>query len=327
MDAELKITLEEFPSEDEANSVGHFVLEVTKVLSENFDLNISKLKVILVSYNFHTALVKVVTSYNHQMPASFTKSKQATAVGQLVSKINAEGYSDEYTLVLSVDFFDELYDENLKFNLNEEGVKSVMHRLHHELVHVHEKNTLTCLDPSYKVNEYGCTLLIPATRVWSEYLANVKSSNTLTSAILESFTNNLERVLREVPNEIEGLIESFKKGEISLDVMFQDVRVRVNLIINSFGYAIGYIHGLDIKLSEYSPVLYGVLEETKLKDSLSLLDKELALFLSNYEAKKINGYDDFLKLSEAIGSVYRALGLKLECENFNSNGNLSVYVE
>ncbi|EHD1999947.1 hypothetical protein JRK55_003784, partial [Escherichia coli] len=239
LETDFKITLEGFATEQEANNIGNFTLEAIRALTKNLNLDISKLKCVIVSYNFSEALQKVTSSYQHKSPSSFTNSKQGAAVGQLVTKIGNDGLCEEYTLVLSIDFFVELFNDGSFLKLKEEGYLAVIHRIHHELVHVHEKNLLTCLAQNFTVNEYGSALLISATRAWSEYLANYMSSGSAPQETIDLFLENLDTVVNEVSDEIEKLIWGYKYGNISLNDMYLEVKKRIRLIINSYAYAMG----------------------------------------------------------------------------------------
>ena len=132
LETDFKITLEGFATEQEANNIGNFTLEAIRALTKNLNLDISKLKCVIVSYNFSEALQKVTSSYQHKSPSSFTNSKQGAAVGQLVTKIGNDGLCEEYTLVLSIDFFVELFNHGNYLKLKEEAYLALRHRIHQE---------------------------------------------------------------------------------------------------------------------------------------------------------------------------------------------------
>ncbi|TDX13029.1 hypothetical protein EDF88_4310 [Buttiauxella sp. BIGb0552] len=326
MEPDFNISVEGFNTVEEANDIGNLVLTATKALAEQHNMSISKLKSIVISYDFGTALQRVASSYNHKSSSSFTDSKQGTAVGQLVSKIGSNGQCDEYTLVLSVNFFVELFNDEGKISLNEKGIRAVIHRIHHELVHVHEKNTLTCLDQSFNVNEYGEVLLISATKAWSEYLANFMSSLSAPQEIVDDFLDNLNIVMIEVPHEIETLIWNYKNHIIPLDIMFFEVKKRVKLIANSYGYAMGYVHALNINLEIYLPELAATLSNSKLKKSLADLDNAFEKLTERYKNNNIEGYNDFSNITAAIDSIFNVFGLTLECPDWSDKSGLYIHV-
>ncbi len=121
---------------------------MVNTIRKHYELDTSKLNKILISYDFASALQRITSEYNHNSPSSFTDCKQGMAIGHLVSRIGANGLCDEYTLVLFVNFFVECFDEDGIVVIDKESLTPIVHRLHHELLHVHEKNTLTCLDQS-----------------------------------------------------------------------------------------------------------------------------------------------------------------------------------
>lgn len=105
------------------------------------------------------------------------------------------GYVKNIPLCYRLIFFVELFNDGSFLKLKEEGYLAVIHRIHHELVHVHEKNLLTCLAQNFTVNEYGSALLISATRAWSEYLANYMSSGSAPQETIDLFLENLDTVV------------------------------------------------------------------------------------------------------------------------------------
>ncbi|HHA1934139.1 TPA: hypothetical protein ACOEP6_002588 [Enterobacter ludwigii] len=326
MEPDFNISLEGFNTAEEANEIGNLVLTATKALAEQHNMNISKLKAIVISYDFGTALQRVTSSYNHKSSSSFTDSKQGTAVGQLVSKIGSNGLCNEYTLVLSANFFVELFNDEGKVSVKEEGIRAVIHRIHHELVHVHEKNTLTCLDQSLSVNDYGEALLISATKAWSEYLANFMSSRSAPQEIVDDFLDNLKTVIIEVPNEIDTFIWNYKNHITPLDIMFFEVKKRIKLIINSYGYAIGYVHALNINLEIYFPELAATLSDSKLKNSLADLSNAFENLMEKYKSNNIEGYSDFRDITVAVDSIFKVFGLTLECPDWSNESSLYVHV-
>lgn len=327
MESDFNISLEGFSNNDEANSIGHFVLNVTKVLAERFSLDISKLKLVVITYNFGEALSRATSLYNHSAPSSFTESKQAIAIGQLVSKVGHDGLCEEYTLVLSVNFFMELFDNQGKVSINDNGVRNVIHRLHHELVHVHEKNTLTCLPQNFSVNEYGDVLLISATRAWSEYLANFISSRTVTKELLDDFLGNLVVVIKEVPNEILDIIMKYQFNTISLNEMYFEVKKRIRLIVNSHAYAMGYVHEQSINIEESFPDLFEAIITSKLHDELMCLSNAFRKQMNKYANSEIVSFNDFVDISNAIENIFKVFGVTLECTDWSMDSILHVNVK
>ncbi|HCP9785855.1 TPA: hypothetical protein OF759_003614 [Escherichia coli] len=326
LETDFKITLEGFATEQEANNIGNFTLEAIRALTKNLNLDISKLKCVIVSYNFSEALQKVTSSYQHKSPSSFTNSKQGAAVGQLVTKIGNDGLCEEYTLVLSIDFFVELFNDGSFLKLKEEGYLAVIHRIHHELVHVHEKNLLTCLAQNFTVNEYGSALLISATRAWSEYLANYMSSGSAPQETIDLFLENLDTVVNEVSDEIEKLIWGYKHGNISLNDMYLEVKKRIRLIINSYAYAMGYVHSLNINIKEYDPKLSLTLSNSKIRYQLSELGIAFQNLYGKFNDQHITGFGDFREITIIIDEIFKQFGLVLECPDWSGDGELYIHV-
>ncbi|EAA9404100.1 hypothetical protein AKL44_10300 [Salmonella enterica] len=333
MDAEIniletnfEITLEGFATEEEANNIGRFTLEAIRALNNNLNLEISKLKCIVISYNFSEALQKITSTYQHKSPSSYTNSKQGAAVGQLVSKIGNDGLCEEYTLVLSIEFFAELFNDGSFLKLNEEGYRAVIHRIHHELVHVHEKNLLTCLAQNFTVNEYGSALLISATRAWSEYLANYMSSGSAPQETIDLFLENLDTVVNEVPDEIGKLIWDYKRYNTPLSEMYLEVKKRIRLIINSYAYAMGYVHSLNINIKEYDPKLSLTLSNSKIRYQLSELGIAFQNLYGKFNDQHITGFDDYREITIVISEIFKQFGLVLECPDWSSDCELYIHV-
>ncbi|ASG53359.1 hypothetical protein C4P71_07995 [Salmonella enterica subsp. enterica serovar Montevideo] len=333
MDAEIniletnfEITLEGFATEEEANNIGRFTLEAIRALNNNLNLEISKLKCIVISYNFSEALQKITSTYQHKSPSSYTNSKQGAAVGQLVSKIGNDGLCEEYTLVLSIEFFAELFNDGSFLKLNEEGYRAVIHRIHHELVHVHEKNLLTCLAQNFTVNEYGSALLISATRAWSEYLANYMSSGSAPQETIDLFLENLDTVVNEVSDEIGKLIWDYKRYNTPLSEMYLEVKKRIRLIINSYAYAMGYVHSLNINIKEYDPKLSLTLSNSKIRYQLSELGIAFQNLYGKFNDQHITGFDDYREITIVISEIFKQFGLVLECPDWSSDCELYIHV-
>ncbi|EEN2141840.1 hypothetical protein OUK55_001860 [Salmonella enterica] len=333
MDAEIniletnfEITLEGFATEEEANNIGRFTLEAIRALNNNLNLEISKLKCIVISYNFSEALQKITSTYQHKSPSSYTNSKQGAAVGQLVSKIGNDGLCEEYTLVLSIEFFAELFNDGSFLKLNEEGYRAVIHRIHHELVHVHEKNLLTCLAQNFTVNEYGSALLISATRAWSEYLANYMSSGSAPQETIDLFLENLDTVVNEVSDEIGKLIWDYKRYNTPLSEMYLEVKKRIRLIINSYAYAMGYVQSLNINIKEYDPKLSLTLSNSKIRYQLSELGIAFQNLYGKFNDQHITGFDDYREITIVISEIFKQFGLVLECPDWSSDCELYIHV-
>jgi hypothetical protein len=319
LEPDLNIALEGFYVEENAKIIGNHTLAIVKALADKYELNISKLKSIVITHDFESALQRVTYEYNHKSPSSFTNSKQSKAIGQLVSKLGSGSTCDEYTIVLSVMFFAEWFNEDFNVTIDESKLSVVINRIHHELVHVHEKNTLTCLDQSLQLDEYDDAMLISATRSWSEYLANFMSSSSAPNESIDLFLENFRTVLDEVPDEIDDLVSEYRNRLIPLDEMFFKVKQRIKLLANSYGYAFGLIDSININLQEYNPELAQAIFSSKLEYSLAKLGKSFKNLTEKYEDNKLECYEDFNEIAVAIDSIFKAFGLTIE-RTYEENG-------
>lgn len=312
MENDLNISLEGFNSERDANILGKNLMDIINAIGEHSDLDISRLRKIVVTMDFPSALQRITAEYKHVNPSSFTNSSQAVAIAKLLSKMTNDKV-DEYTLVLSTDFFYEWFRKNMELgSLTEEAIRPVFHRIHHELVHVHERNTLTLLNQKKVFGEYDYALLLSGISAWSEYFANFISSVSATDEQVRDMLGTLENVLLEVPEEISGYVMQYSTGAISLEKMYQEVSKRVKLIVNVYAYAHGYIHSIDIDVEEHFNSLHVLLQSSELSISLLSLGGSLVVLRDSYNSGNIKSYDAFENIVAAIELVYKNFGIVLE---------------
>lgn len=326
IEQDLNISINGFNSEDDANTIGYFLLDAIKTLDEKFGLSLSKLKSVVISYDFASALQKVTSGYSHKSPSSFTKSSQGEAVGQLVAKMDPNGRYEEFTLVLSTAFFVELFSDEGKIVATSDGVKAVVHKIHHELAHVHEFNTITTLDNNFTVGDYGNAVLLTAKKAWSEYLANYLSAPTAPQESVDIFLEHYNNVIKEVPSEIYDFKEKYRTRMIPLDEMFHAVNKRIKLISDACGYAIGYVHALNIDIEYYFPELQKSLADKKLSDSFTSLSEAFSDLRVKYEKNEFKNLNEYADIAQAIENIYKSFGFTLESEGWSSEYGLYIHV-
>lgn len=327
IEQDLNISINGFNTEQIANTIGHFILDAIRTLDNRFSMELNKLKFVVVSYDFASALQKVSSDYLHNSPSSFTKSTQGEAIGQLVAKMNSDGSHEEFTLVLSTSFFVELFNTDGEIEPTTEGVNAVLHRIHHELAHVHEFNTLTKLDRGYLVNDYGDAVLIAAMKSWSEYLANFLSATTATQDSVDMFLEHFNNVINEVPDEIYVYKNKYRLGMLSLDEMFHEVRKRVKLIVDACGYAMGYVHALEINIDSYYPEISSALAKQNLDNLFHNLTGAFSELREKYTSSEFNSLEDYKNITNCIEELYKKFGLTLECDSWGGNSGLYIHVK
>ncbi len=309
MEDNLNVSVQGFNNVDTARMLGKLILEAIRALESAHELDISKLKKVVVSFDFPSALKIISDEYNHESEVTFTNSKQAMAVAKLLAKMEGNGEISEYTLLLSVDFFIEIFDSDGGISLD--NISHVLHRLHHELVHIHEDNK-NSLDPSRVVDDYDNAMLMTGLRAWSEYLANYMSSVSVTDDSIINTLSTLEAVLTEVPLEIRGLVLKYKIGQLSLADMHSSVTERIKLIANMYGYAQGYIDGVDIDMKAHFPTLLELLTASDLAAPLKNLGHSFLLIKGCFEKQGLHDFEIFNSASNAINEIYESFGLKIE---------------
>ena len=309
MERDLIISVNNFPSEQSANIIGVLTLEIMKSIEERYHLDISKLTKVIITFDFESALQSVATDFNHNLPPTFTNSSQAKAVAKLFSRISDVGLFLEYNLILSADFFNELFNDDLSISLDD--ISPVRHRIHHELIHVHEHNK-NCLNNAMVVDDYDDVFLMTGMRSWSEYLANYLSSPTATDEIIDSTLYTLEVVLSEVVLEIKKIINQYRVGLLSLSAMHLAVTERIKLISNMYAYAYGYIDGVGIDIEKHFPVLSELLSNSPLSLPLHALRQSFLSIKSVFDEKGICDFSEFDLAIKAVRAMYLSFGLKVE---------------
>ncbi|OUR84753.1 hypothetical protein A9Q75_01540 [Colwellia psychrerythraea] len=321
MEADLNISLNGFQSEDDANKVGHLALEIIRTLEKRENLNISKLKSILISYDFQSALDSIASKFNYKSDVTYTNTNQAQAVGKVLSNIGNNGTYSEHAIILDVNFFAGYILAD--FSLEAEFISPIIHKLHHELVHIHERNILKNLDVSMSVGGYDDALLMLATSAWSEYLANYMSSSTATKNCIDGTLLTFESALKEVPDELIDLIYKYQTGQVELGDMFQTVKSGISLLCNLCAYSFGYIHGIKIDTKKHYPSLHELLDKTDLSQILLPLAEALDSLTGRLSNDGIGNYRDFDSVQQCIENVYLYFGLRLERTGENK---LDLYV-
>jgi hypothetical protein len=321
METDLNISLNGFQSEEDANKVGHLALDIMKTLEERENLNISKLKTVLISYDFQEALDSIASKFNYKSDVVYTNTSQAQAIGKVLSNTGENGTYSEHAIILDVNFFAGYILAD--FSLEAEFISPIIHKLHHELVHIHERNILKNLDVSMSIGGYDDALLMLATSAWSEYLANYMSSSTATKSCVDGTLLTFENALKEVPDELNSLIYKYQIRQVELGDMFDTVKSRISLLCNLCAYSFGYIHGLNIETKKYSSSLHDLLEKSDLSEVLLSLTEALRDLQGCLANGGINNYQDFGAVQECIQNVYLYFGLRLERTGENK---LDLYV-
>lgn len=322
MENDLNISIQGFNSKHVAKEIGNLTLEVIKALDNKYALDITKLRQVIISCDFPAALAKIASEFNHQSSPTFTNSKQATAIAQLLIKSSGSSQPLEYALVLCVNFFSDIINSDGSVSLD--NVAPVIHRIHHELVHVHEMN-INSLDQSRLIDDFDDAFLITSKSAWSEYLANCMSSPSATDDNINIVLNTLEVTLNDVPNEIEDLINNYQAGLLPLDTMYNSVSKRIRLIANMYGYAQGYIHTLDIDMDSHFPTLLKLLSSSKLAEQLSNLGEAFTSIKVKFDLSGLDDFDDFGLAKNAIISIYDSFGLRIE-RNIEPGMGLYIHV-
>lgn len=308
MENDLIISLKGFGDENTANLIGNFTSTVIKELEKEYKLNISKLKKILITYDFETALDEIAKEYGYES-SSYTNNEHVTAIAQLQPKLDNTGLYSEFTLVLNITFFYELFNKDGSISFD--NISNIIHMMHHELIHVHEKNECK-FDAGKLVDEYDNSILMTSIKSWSEFLANYMSSKTATSELIKKDLYNLETALIEVPKEIEFFVKKYKTGILSLDDMYFNVTQRIKLITSLYGYAFGYISAIEISPELYSSSLLDLLKTTKLSSLLRDLGKCFLELTNLFNQGELSDYNMFENANKTVLSIYELFGLSLE---------------
>lgn len=304
----LVISAQGFSDENTANIIVNFTAILIKELVKQNKLNISKLKRVLITYDFESSLADIAKEYGHKS-SSFTNSKQAVAIAQLLPKLTDNGLYSEFTLVLSVGFFYDLFNKDGSISFDH--ASNIIHMMHHELIHIHEINE-SKFDAGKLIDGYDEAILMASTRSWSEFLANYMSAKTATTESIKMQLSILESALIDVPKEIEVSINKYKTGLLSLNDMYLDVKERIKLIVNLYGYAFGYISALEIEPELYPSSLLDLLENSKLSSLLKKLGESFLELKDIFYQGKLSDYEMFENANKTIHNIYKLFGLTLD---------------
>lgn len=306
MENDLVISLQGFDDENTANLIGDFTLTIIKDLEKEYNLNISKLKKVLIAYDFETALKDISKEYGHDESYN---NEHVIAISQLQPKFDSKGLYSEFTLVLSIAFFYNLFEKDNSISFD--NISGIIHMMHNELIDIHQKNEFK-FDAGKLDDEHNDAIFVTSIRSWQNFLANCMSAKTATPEFIKIDLYSLETALIEYPEEIESFIEEYKNDSLSLNDMYLNVALRIKSIADSYGSAFGFISSLEISPELYPSSLSDLLENTK----LGLLLKELGkcfLELTNiFNQGNLTDYSMFENANKIVLSIYKLFGLSHE---------------
>lgn len=203
--------------------------------------------------------------------------------------------------------------------------KNALHIFHHELAHVHDYNKkIDIFKDSIFVKEYKGIdeITYPIAEIcWSEYIANfISSSSTVKSSFPKTMAQSLVEIINIVPSSINTNLMVFKSNKNRIDIM-QEIIAQVHMLLKTASYLLGYLHGLNISLSEISDEALFQIEKSNFKNTWEDLSYELTSIRNIYPAgwEKIKIYEN---ISLCVDNYFKEYGI-----NFTQDEKKQLYVE
>lgn len=289
--------------------------EINEALKENIvqmlyivgedHLNLSRLDRIIISQYFDKELEHLSLFTAGRQPITYTNNDHAVAAGKIITLTDTEENFIKI-LVLSEYFI----------NLMLQDIKSAIHLLHHELLHIHDFNETDKAIPLFNrkrltslENHYLPTVL----STWDEYYANRMATPTITDTWIEL---SIQTFLSYLQNTEENIVQKrflYQIGQIDLETFYHKYFIPyAQGQYLATAYLIGYCHGLGKTLDEISPETFNVLESHLFKPIYTEMGTILNNMLKSYPSEwDENIYDDLI---QNFLLYYSKLGLSLEQE-------------
>lgn len=275
---------------------------IVESLKEIFLLNLTYLEQIIFTSDFNNDLQKLSELRLCKREIEYTNNSNARVAGKCVS------YFKDGNLYKTI-----VIDLYQYFDLVHADVKNGLHLLHHELLHIHEKNLSYELLHDFlkrKFEPLESIYLDGAMTVFSEYYANRLSSSTATDSFLVLFTEVFTNSLSSFEKNVIDKKWEYKTHQINLDTYLEKYfNVYAPSLYQSAAYIIGYCHGLNKSLEELSPEANKILNGHIFKGTYRSLEKILFdifdAFPDQWNENSYNAIsENFKKYYEDIGIVY-----------------------
>lgn len=270
---------------------------------EPFSLDLSHLERIVVSQYFEKELELLSLFRSERKPITYTKNDHAVAVAKAIVLVD-ENMNFYHVLLLSETFINILFND----------IKSALHLLHHELLHIHEFHLTDSAIPSYNRRQLTALenhYLSPVVTAWDEYYANRMATPTITQKFIDMHIQTFLSYLTNTDTNVNEKRLMYQLGHIGLeDFYYNYFQTYVHGTYLAAAYVIGYCHGLDKTLEEFSPEIWNILCIHPFFDTYEEMRSILGKMLKEHPMEWTN--DTYNPLIDNILGFYKKLGVSLD---------------
>jgi len=287
-----------------------------KDLEENKSISISdSIKHLIEIFHFLDLrrFDEIIISKDVNVEINKIKKTKLSKNSSIYAKVITTIIKDKIHILL---ILNKIFALNLiKNEKNEFMYKNALHVFHHELAHIHDYNKKIDIFKKQMIcGKYSGiqAITFPLAEIcWSEYIANyVSSSSTKANSFPLITAQTLASLLVSMGKELKIKIMVFKSNKNRKDV-FDDVKKDIEKILKTAAYLLGYLHGLNITLSELYDKAEYIIDKSTFKDTWVVMSHELSVMRSLYPFAWDN-LGIYKKLAHCTSSYYKSLGIILK---------------
>jgi hypothetical protein len=315
MELDLNINIKGAIEEGFARRIGKIILEAIRAFEElNKDIDFRRMHRIIVTSDYAGELEALSLNPQSTEPR-YTNEEYAIGIAQ-VRTIPRDG-SFEFVPVINAAIAASLVQDNEE-GYNSDPFRNTLHLLHHELCHVHDNNkkldAISNMYPDDPKDEY---LLPIADKCWTEYIANILSSDTATldsiGMVCENFIDAVKRTKDEIDNEICEY-----RLHHDLDSYIAIFQRHGHFLVKSAAYVMGFMDGLETSLEKLSAEASECLKGSYFENTWNKMHDALRNMRKLYPGqwKDLSAYDE---LRDVLDSYYADMGMIL---SVTSDGQL-----
>lgn len=193
--------------------------------------------------------------------------------------------------------------------------KNALHVFHHELSHIHDFNKkIDIFEKELRSGYYEGIdkITYPIAEIcWSEYIANfLSSSSTVKSSYPSIMANSLSSLVNLTEKSIQTNLMVYKSNRSRVDIL-EEITAQVEHLFKTASYLLGYIHGLDINLSDISDEALFQVEKSNFAKTWEDMSYELTSIRSVYPHgwEKIKIYEN---LSLCVLNYFKEFGILIK---------------
>lgn len=213
-----------------------------------------------------------------------------------------------------MNFYHVLLLSEAFINILLKDLKSALHFLHHELLHIHEFHLTNSAIPSYnrrKLTALENHYLSPVVTAWDEYYANRMASPTITPMWIDFSTEAFLSYLTNTDTNVTEKRLMYQHRHIDLeDFYYNYFQTYVHGTYLAAAYVIGYCHGLGKRLEEFSPEIWNILLTHPFLDTYNEMESILEKMFNEHPFRwDMNVYDPLI---QNILEFYKKLGVSID---------------